>query len=680
MPGGVEIAQVAEQEPGRVAEAAVCVRNAREDVRGNAHLAPVVGGHHPQPEHVRAQLVHHVARIHHVAPRLGLLAALLVHGEPVRQHGAVRCAAVDGHGGQQGRLEPAAVLVGALHVEVGGVVDLRVFRAHAAMHQPGIHPHVHHVRDLAVAIGLVSKQFGRVQREPRLDALVVHPFGDLRHEPRRVPVRLAGIPVHQKRQRHAPGAAARNAPVRAGLDHSRDALLGPARIPVDFPDRAGGLVAQSFPVQAHEPLRRRGKQQRTMVPPAVRIAVPVAFPAKQHAALRQQVRNALVGLFHMQPAHQAGVLQKMAVDAERIAHRKTRLAAGRKVVQSVRGRRMHRAGARFQRDVVGGQHRRQAVVEGVPQVHAGQLRAFQRGQLARAAGAVALKGLAGKPARQHQALDAPVDFRLHEHVVEGVAEHHRAVGRQGPGGGGPDRDAQRRSVCLHARDAGKEIGGIVGGETHVDGNRGLVLVFDFRLRQGRPAVQAPVDRLLAAIDVPAGVDPGERPDLVGLVARRHGQVRPLPLAQHPKPPEVLALAFDLAGRIAPAGFAKGRAVQRGGFMAQFPLHPHFDRQAVAIPARNVRRVVAVEDLRLHDEVLEHLVVGMADVDRAVGVRRTVQQRELLPPGHVLADPPVAAAALPLAKHFRLAARQVGAHRKSRTREVQGVAVIGHAGV
>ena len=414
-----------------------------------------------------------------------------------------------------------------------------------------------------------------------------------------------------------------------------------------------------------------------MVPPAVRIAVPVALAAKQHAALRQQIGNPLVGLLDVKPAHPAGVFPEVAVDTQRVVHRQSRLAADRKIVQSVRGRRVHGAGAGFQRDVVGGQHGRQTIIEGMPQIYAGELRAFQRSQFARARRTVALQGIVGEPARENQALGPPADLRRREHVVERVAEHHSAVGRQGPGRGGPDRNVQRRAACLDARNAGQEIGSIVGKKTHVYGNRGLVFVFDFRFRQGRSAVQAPVDRLLAAIDMPAGEDLGERPDLVGLVAGRHGQVRPLPLAQHAEPPKILALAFDLACRVAPAGFAKGRTVDCGGLVAQFPLDPHLDRQAMAIPTRNIRSVVAVEDLRLHDEVLEHLVVGVTDMDRAVGIRRAVQQRELLPPGHVLADPPVTPAALPLAQHFRLAARQVGAHRKSRTRQVQGVAVVGH---
>ena len=145
----------------------------------------------------------------------------------------------------------------------------------------------------------------------------------------------------------------------------------------------------------------------------------------------------------------------------------------------------------------------------------------------------------------------------------------------------------------------------------------------------------------------------------------------------PRRPEVPALAFDLPGGVAPAGLAEPRSVQRRGLVAQLLLHAHLYGQAVAVPAGHVGRVIAVQDPGLDDDVLQYLVVGMADVDRTVGVGRAVKQDELFASRHVLADARVAPLALPLLKHSGLAARQVGPHRKCGTRQVQGVAVIGH---
>jgi hypothetical protein len=53
-----------------------------------------------------------------------------------------------------------------------------------------------------------------------------------------------------------------------------------------------------------------------------------------------------------------------------------------------------------------------------------------------------------------------------------------------------------------------------------------------------------------------------------------------------------------------------------------------DRQAVAVPARDVLRVEALELALLDDHVLEDLVDRVAHVDLAVGIGRAVVQDEL----------------------------------------------------
>ena len=57
-------------------------------------------------------------------------------------------------------------------------------------------------------------------------------------------MQLAGLLVHEQRHRHAPGALARDAPVRAILDHAGDALLAPGRRPVHLLDVAQRVLAQ----------------------------------------------------------------------------------------------------------------------------------------------------------------------------------------------------------------------------------------------------------------------------------------------------------------------------------------------------------------------------------------------------------------------------------------------------
>ena len=60
---------------------------------------------------------------HHIAKRFAHLAALLIEHKAVGEHVLVGRMAGHGDGGEQAALEPAAVLVGALEVEVGREVE-----------------------------------------------------------------------------------------------------------------------------------------------------------------------------------------------------------------------------------------------------------------------------------------------------------------------------------------------------------------------------------------------------------------------------------------------------------------------------------------------------------------------------------------------------------------------------
>src|SRR5687767_7877817 len=92
----------------------------------------------------------------------------------------------------------------------------------------------------------------------------------------------------------------------------------------------------------------------------------------------------------------------------------------------------------------------------------------------------------------------------------------------------------------------------------------------------------------------------KRPQLLGLVARGHRDVRVVPVAHHAEALEVRALEVNLAGRVLAAGLAEGVGVQLLSDAPVFLFDLLFDRQAMAVPAGYVRRVVAVERPGLDD--------------------------------------------------------------------------------
>ena len=139
-----------------------------------------------------------------------------------------------------------------------------------------------------------------------------------------------------------------------------------------------------------------------------------------------------------------------------------------------------------------------------------------------------------------------------------------------------------------------------------------------------------------------------------------------------EPLEILALHVDELGGVVATEPADLDLAELGLLRrAELLLDLVLDRQAVAIPARNVGRLEARHALVLHDHVFDDLVEGVTEVDVAVGVGRTVVQQVARPTGTRGEAGSVHVEALPLRQDLRLARGQIGAHRKRRRREVEG---------
>jgi len=241
----------------------------------------------------------------------------------------------------------------------------------------------------------------------------------------------------------------------------------------------------------------------------------------------------------------------------------------------------------------------------------------------------------------------------------------RLVGRDGPRGGGPDDDGGGLFQARQAERVGQAL--LVGDvEGDVDGVGFLVLVFHFRFGQGRTAVEAPVHRL-QALEHEAVLDHFRQgTDLAGLVGEVHGLVRVGPVTQHTQADELGLLALDLLAGVGAAQFA-GLVGAQVLAVGDFDLV--LDRQAMAVPARHVRRIEAGQGLGTDDHVLEDLVDRMTDVNAAVGVRRTVVQDELWTVLANLTQLLVQANAVPALQSLRLALGQAGLHWEGGVRKV-----------
>jgi hypothetical protein len=99
------------------------------------------------------------------------------------------------------------------------------------------------------------------------------------------------------------------------------------------------------------------------------------------------------------------------------------------------------------------------------------------------------------------------------------------------------------------------------------------------------------------------------------------------------------------------------------FAAEFFFDLRFDRQAVAVPAGDVWRIVAGHAFGLNDEVLENFIEACAEMDGAGGIgRAVVEDKELLAfaSGE---DALVEAGFLPSGELLGLVLRKTGLHGK-----------------
>ena len=136
----------------------------------------------------------------------------------------------------------------------------------------------------------------------------------------------------------------------------------------------------------------------------------------------------------------------------------------------------------------------------------------------------------------------------------------------------------------------------------------VILILHLGLGQRRTARDAPVNRLLAAIDKSLLNQVGEQTQFLRLVSGVQREVWVVPLAQHTKPLELLALRVDEAQRVLLARLADGGRRGVGvAVLAHLLRDLEFDRQSVAVPARHIRHMFAAQRLVLENEVLENLV-------------------------------------------------------------------------
>ncbi len=674
-----EAVERAEQPAQRVAQPAVELGLLAEDLGSDPDVLPQIRPHRPEAQDVGAVLVAHLLGADSVTERLAHLAAQLVERESVADDGAERGPGASADRLQQARLEPAAMLVGALEVDIGGPGQAARLE-HEGVGAAALEPDVDDVAHLLVLVGVavVAEEAAGGRRIPGIRALLAEDADDPGHH-LGVPQNLAGPTIDEHRDRHAPRALPRDAPVRAVGEHAVEPMAALRRHEDDRLQRLDAACAQAIrAVEADEPLRRRAIDKRRPRSPGMRVGVGDGAAREQGGRLGERAADRIGRLEDVQPAparHPVGVA---AVGTDGLGHLEPVGDAEREILLAVAGRDVDETGALVGGDEVAGEQRDVVLVAVAAQRMGGDA--------------------AGERGRWHNPLDLPGgDARVRrdpfhegagdqqpladargrafvdridadEGVVDGGAVGDGAVAGNGPGGGGPDH--HRR--LGRGQRAGDER------EAHPDGGAEVVVVLDLGLGESGLLDRAPHHRTQPAIEQAVEQEAADLGGDGGLGGEVHRRVARVPLALDAEAAELGILQRQPLLRVGAALGAElehrdGVLVAAGGavFLLDLPL----DRQAVAVPARDVADAASGHALGAVDDVLVDLVQRVADMQVAVGVGRSVMQHEGRPAGGIRDEAFGEPGFGPVRQDRGLAPGQVGAHRKQRPGQEDGVAVI-----
>ena len=266
--------------------------------------------------------------------------------------------------------------------------------------------------------------------------------------------------------------------------------------------------------------------------------------------------------------------------------------------------------------------------------------------------------------------DLSTTFVLNGDIGGAGLKGNSLVGGDGPRRSRPDDEVDRAVEVLEAGGLGSHL------KAHEDGGTRLVGVLDLGLGERGVAVLAPVDGLMTAIDH-AFVEHGlEDLDVGGVMLVIERQVGIVPVAEHAQATEAGLLQLDvldskLVAKLADLG--RGSLVELLG--AELLLDLVLNRLTVAVPTGDIGDLIALHHPVTVDHVLGDLVHGVADVDRAVGVRRAVVQHELLMTLVLLQNLLVDLVVLPVLESLGLGLGKTGTHGKTGLGQIHRLLVL-----
>jgi hypothetical protein len=431
-------------------------------------------------------------------------------------------------------------------------------------------------------------------------------------------------------------------------------------------------------IHSDEPLLGGAEDDRLLAPPVVRVAVFDFDLGEKGAGVLEMLCDDGVGFpYGLAADPLGGGVVEAAVGEDGAVAFEALADTGLVVFFAVTGRGVDQARAVGGGDVVGGDDAAGAIDEGVAVFEVQEVAAVDGLEDLRVGvGAVGEDGFDEIEREDRGALAAVggvVDQGVFELGVDGRGE----VGGERPRGRRPDEEADGAVRLAHA--AGEELVHalwIGGGELDVDAGIFDVLVFELGVGEGSLVGDGPRHGLELFVNEPVGDEPGEDFEREGFVIAGHGEVGLFPFAEDAQALELFGLDLHVVRGVLVALLAD---VERG-HLAQLALELLLDLvldgQAVAVPAGDVRSLVALHGAEAEDDVLEGFVDEVTDVDVAVGEGGAVVEDPLALGGVGAGDEEalVEVLLLPLLQARGLVLDELGLHREGRLGEVERILV------
>lgn len=257
------------------------------------------------------------------------------------------------------------MLIGSLQIHIGGKAQLGALFQHRVMCGPRIEPDIQRITHLFVMRGFVTEKVFDRDIEPGVDPCALDAQRHLLDQARRIGMQRAAFTMHQKADRNTPRTLARDAPVGTVFDHAANACLPPVGNPayaVDFMQRH---LAQRLLLHADKPLRCGAEDDRSFVPPAMRVTVADLLHVQQRPALLEYLNDMVVGLEHELAREELRTRQEAAVIADRVVHLQAVVLTDLEILLTMSRCGMYRAGTGLQRHMLANDDRDHALIKGM---------------------------------------------------------------------------------------------------------------------------------------------------------------------------------------------------------------------------------------------------------------------------------------------------------------------------